>query len=118
VNRRTLPAIVVVAAAVAYPLGVLAGGAPRFPTRAECVRPARAGGALDAVFARFDTQSEAEALLRRVLGLGFRGSQVEPDGCGRLKVVLHGIPSVEVGRRFVAEARSVGLAPTLEATAP
>ena len=112
--RRLLPWTIVLVAALAYPLAVVAGGAPRFPSHAECVHPARADGDLEVVFGRFESAAEASALLERVLAVGFKGSQMEPDGCGLLKVVVHGIPTLKVGGEVVAEARSVGLRPSLE----
>jgi hypothetical protein len=111
---RVLPWAIVVVVGLAYPLAVLAGGGPRFPTAAECVHTAQADGDLEVVFARTDTPTAAAALLQRVLTVGFKGSQVEPDGCGRWKVAVHGIPTLEVGDQVMAEARSVGLQPTLE----
>jgi hypothetical protein len=115
VTRRTLvPWAVVGAVALAYALAVLAGGAPRFPSRSECVHPARADGNLEVVFGRFERAAEASELLEKVLAVGFKGSQVEPDGCGLLKVAVHGIPTLAVGEEVLAEARSVGLDPSLE----
>ncbi len=100
--------------AVAYPLAVLAGGAPRFPSRDDCVRPALHDGDIEAVFGRFDSELEAALVRDRALSVGFQGTAVEGDGCGRVKVVLHGIPTLEVGREFAAQARSVGFDVTLE----
>ena len=107
------------AAALAYPLAVLAPGGARFPNRSECIHPARRdGGNLEAVFGRFAAQTAADTELARVLHLGFEGSQVEPDGCGYLKVAVHGIPTIAVGRGLVAEARRVGQHATLEEVSP
>lgn len=113
-RRALVPWAAVMAVALAYPLGVLAGGGPRFPSPAECVRPATADGGLEVVFGRFERAADASAMLARVLGAGFKGSQVEPDGCGRLKVAVHGIPTLEVGRQVVDEARSVGIRARVE----
>lgn len=112
--RRFAPWAVLLVAVLAYPIAVLSSGAPRFPTRAECVRPAKADGDLEVVFGRFESAADASALLERVLHVGFRGSQVEPDGCGLLKVDVHGIPTLKVGGEVVDEARSVGLPATVE----
>jgi hypothetical protein len=112
--RRLTPLALVLVAVVAYPLAVVAGGGPRFPSPAECVHPARADGDLEVVFGRFDSPTEAATLLSRVLAVGFKGSQIEPDGCGRFKVAVHGIPTLKVGDEVMAEARSVDLRPTLE----
>lgn len=112
--RRLLPWAIVLVAALAYPLVVLAGGGASFPTVAECVHTAHADGDLEVVFARLDSPTEAAAVLDRVVAAGFKGSQVEPDGCGRWKVAVHGIPTLAVGSEVMSEARSVGLHPTLE----
>jgi len=109
---------IVVVAALAYPLAVLAGGAPRFPSRAECVRPATTDQNIEAVFGRYSTQDAADSSLRRVLGLGFSGAQIEPDGCGLLKLAVDGVPSLVVGRDLAAEARRVGLHVALERAQP
>jgi len=113
-RSRILPWAIVLVAALAYPIAVLAGGGAKFPSAAECVHPARADGDLEVVFARFGSLTDADALLDRVLAAGFKGSQVEPDGCGRWKVAVHGIPTLQVGSEVMAEARSVGLSPMLE----
>ena len=113
-RRWLLPWAVVVVAVLAYPLAVLAGGGPRFPSHSECVHPAHADGDLEVVFGRFESANDASALLERVTAAGFKGSQIEPDGCGLLKVAVHGISTVKVGEEVAGEARSVGLSPTLE----
>lgn len=113
-GRRLLPWAIVLVAAFAYPVVVLAGGGARFPTTAECVHTARADGDLEVVFGRVDSPTAATSVLDRVLAAGFKGSQVEPDGCGRWKIAVHGIPTLEVGGEVMAEARSVGFHPTLE----
>jgi len=115
VNRPFAAApFLVLVAALAYPVGVLSSGSPRFPTRAECIHPAQEGVQLEAVFGRFDLRSDADARLRRVLGAGFKGTKIEADGCGRLKVDVAGIPSLAVGNDLLAEARKVGIRATLE----
>jgi hypothetical protein len=113
-GRRLLPWAIVLVAALVYPLAVLAGGGVHFPTTSECVHIAHADGDLEVVFARTDSPTEAATVLDRVLAAGFKGSQVEPDGCGRWKVAVHGIPTLQVGGEVMGEARSVGFHPTLE----
>jgi hypothetical protein len=117
-RRPSAPFALVLAAALAYPVAVVSGGLPRFPSRSECVDRATKDADIEAVFGRFDRRSEAALKLRRVLGLGFKSSQIERDACGRLKVVLHGIPTLAVGRDFVAEAHRVDIDVTLEYAAP
>jgi hypothetical protein len=118
VSRRIAPWALVLAAAIGYPVGVISAGTPHFSERSDCVDLAKKDGEIDAVFGRFDRRADAEARLRVVLGRGFKGSEIEGDGCGRLKVVVHGIPSLAVGRELAAEAQSVGLQVTLEYAAP
>jgi hypothetical protein len=113
-GRRVLPWTIILFAALAYPLAVLAGSSPAFPSKADCIHVARADGELEVVFGRFESAADASDLLQRVLAAGFKGSQVEPDGCGQLKVVVHGIQTLKVGGEVLAEARSVGLVPALE----
>ena len=103
-------------AALAYPLAVLAGGGPHFPARSDCVHPAKTDGDIEAVFGRFRNPDTAAAALGRVMKLGFKGSVVEPDGCGYLKVDVKGVPTLAVGRELAAEAEKVGLHVTLEKT--
>jgi hypothetical protein len=107
-----------VAAATIYTAVSLASGNPQFPSRSDCVHPVRGEGNIEAVFGRFSSSAAAEALLHRALRSGFTGTRIEGDGCGLLKVTLPGIPSIKVGRAFVAEARAAGYHPVLEQSAP
>jgi hypothetical protein len=97
-----------------YPLVTLAGGAPRFPSPEECVHAPVDGQAVDVVFGRFDDPESAAAFQDRVLSVGFAGTEMLADGCGRWKVVLLNVPSIEIGRGVQAEAATVDLSPTLE----
>lgn len=106
--------IAVAAVALAYPLTNLAGGAPRFPTQDECGSPATAESEIDAVFGYFSTEQEARTLRDRALAVGFVGTRMTGDGCGRVRVFVPGIPSLEVGHEFVEQARSVDFDVTLE----
>jgi hypothetical protein len=99
-------------------VAAVSGSTPHFPKRSDCVDLATKDGEIEAVFGRFDKRADAAARLELVLGRGFKGSEVEGDGCGRMKVVLHGIPSLAVGRELAAEARGEGLNVTLESAAP
>jgi hypothetical protein len=113
-RRSALPVALVSVVALAYPLGVVAGGAPSFPSRADCIHRATADGDLEVVFGYSDSEAQAQALLTRVLAVGFKGSQIERNACGQVKVAVHGIPTLKVGGQVMTEARSVGLQPTLE----
>jgi hypothetical protein len=106
--------IVIAALVLAYPVATLATGGPRFPTREDCVRPATADGDIDAVFGYFDTEVEAATVRDRALAVGFMGTEMAWDGCGRVRVAVGGIPSLEVGRKFAEEAHKVGFEVTLE----
>jgi hypothetical protein len=105
---------IVMVVALAYPLSVLARGTPHFPSREECVRPATEDGAIAAVFGYFDSERDAVVMRNRALSAGFQGTEAQGDGCGRVRVAVGGIPSLDVGRQLVKEAHSVGLDVTLE----
>jgi hypothetical protein len=111
---RRLAPWVIVAAALVYPAAVLvANGAPSFPTRDDCVRPATEGRPIEAVFGRFESEWKARELRDRALAVGFPGTEAMRDACGRMKVFLPGIPTLEVGREFVDQAREAGFEVTL-----
>ena len=78
-SRRLLPWIVLVVFALGYPLVVLGGGGPRFPSRGDCVRPATSDQNIEAVFGRFGTTAVAESMQRRAARSGFKNVQVESD---------------------------------------
>jgi hypothetical protein len=113
-----LPLAAVVTALALYPLVLVAHAAPHFPSRNDCVHHLVEGKEIEAVFGRFDRADDAEAEYRRVLGAGFSGTLLKPDGCGLLKVAVHGIPNVEVGQEFAAEATKAGFHVTLEQYVP
>ena len=113
-SRNLLAIGVLAVGPVLYPVITVARSAPHFPTRSECVNPAKAAGAVDAVFGRFSLLAAASDKQRRVRELGFAGAEIERDGCGYYKVVVHGVPSLGVGRELVVEARRVGLQVSLE----
>ena len=114
-NRRVgLATAIVLVPLLAYPAATLATGAPRFPTRDECVHPAVEGEPVDVVYGRFDSPLEAAALLERVLTVGLTGTETIVDACGRWKVVLEDVPSIEIARGVQEGAASVDLEPTLE----
>jgi hypothetical protein len=117
-RHRLVPWIALLAMAIAYPLVVLGGGWPRFPTRAECIHPAVHDGDIEAVFGRLTTTAAAKSLRRRAAQSGFKNLEIESDGCGFRKVTLHDVPTLEIGRDFVAEAEKVGFSPRLEQQTP
>jgi len=104
---------IVALCAVAYPLVSLAGGSPRFPSRADCLRPASDSGPIEAVFGTFDTMRDAGAFRDRIARFGWASAVVEPNSCGRIDVAVHGIATLKDGQGLLAEAHSVGLHPTL-----
>ncbi|MGH3110378.1 MAG: hypothetical protein ACRDQT_05610 [Gaiellaceae bacterium] len=113
--RRLAPWLIVAVAALAYPLAVLAfSGLPEFPSRDECVVSVTGEGEYEVVFGYRDSELKAFELRDDVLAVGFSGSEIERDGCGRVRVSVDDIPSLEVGEEVIRQARTVGLDPTLE----
>jgi hypothetical protein len=111
---RLLPWAAIAFAALVYPLAVIVGGLPRFPSRAECIHRAQNGQPIEAVFGRYSRDVAAGSALNQVLAAGFKGAQIEPDGCGLLKIDVKGVPNLAVGQSLVREAQQVGLHATLE----
>ena len=112
--RSLAPRAIVVLAAVAYPLVSLAGGAPSFPSREDCVRPATRDGDIHAVFGYLDSEQGARRLQESAVGAGFTGVSYERNACGRTRVFLPGIPTLAVGREFAEQAQGAGFEVTLE----
>jgi hypothetical protein len=112
---RLVPWLVVVVGALAYPLAVLAfSGAPDFPSRADCMYPPTGEGELQVVFGYRDSETEALKLSDQVLAVGFTGTEITWDACGRVRVAVDDVPSRAVGEEVIREARTVGLDPHLE----
>jgi hypothetical protein len=111
---RGLALGLIVAVGLAYALIALAGGMPAFPSRDDCVRRATDEGEVEAVFGRFESEWKAVERRDQALAVGFEGTEVVRDACGRVKVVLQGIPTIAVGREFAEQARSAGFEVTLE----
>lgn len=113
--RRIVPWLIVAVAALAYPLAVLAfSGAPTFPSRDDCVVSVTGEGEYEVVFGYRDSEREALELRAGVLAVGFSGTEIEGDGCGRVRVSVDDVPTREVGEEVIRQARTVGLEPTLE----
>jgi hypothetical protein len=111
---RATGALVLVGALLVYPAALLVRGGPTFHTAADC-RPAATGeGPIRAVFGRFTTMQEALVLVDRVREVGYKNANAEPDGCGLVRVAVHGVPSIEGGHDLQREAGTVALDPTLE----
>ncbi len=107
--------LVVAVAVLAYPLLVLGfSGAPAFPSRTDCVVAPTGVGEYRVVFGYRDSELEAVELRDRALEVGFQGTEISRDGCGRVRVAVDDIPSREVGEEVIRQARTVDLDPTLE----
>jgi hypothetical protein len=112
--RRAAPWLVALALVLVYPAYVLASGLPPFPSRDDCVAPATSDGDIDAVFGYFDSEREAAVARDRALAAGFAGTELEWNGCGRIRVAVGGIPTLAVGAEFAEQARGAGFEVTLE----
>jgi hypothetical protein len=104
-----------VVAALGYPLAVIAfAGAPDFPSRDDCMLAPTGEGEYQVVFGYRDSELEARELRDRALAVGFHGTEIARNACGRVGVFVEDIPSREVGAEVIREAHTVGLNPTLE----
>ena len=77
-------------------------------------RAATRDGDIEAVSGYFDTEREAARMRERALAAGFQGTQSAWNGCGRVRVAVGGIPTLDVGRALAEEAKSAGFEVTLE----
>lgn len=116
VPGRTAIAIVV-GALLAYPLVTLAGGAPPFPTREDCARPASPGTPgeeLEVVYGRLDEPVAAEELLRSLTNAGFVGAEIELDACARWKVAYPSLESFDQATALADQVRAQGFEARVE----
>jgi hypothetical protein len=115
ISNRVLAWVLVLLCALGYPLVVLAGGAPSFPSRDDCIVPATHDGPIELVFGHYDSVVRATAELKRVRAVGYANANVETDGgCARVKIVVDDYTTLASARDAAGEARSAGLQPTLE----
>jgi hypothetical protein len=114
-RRVGLAAAIVVLPLLAYPVAAVAGGEPRFPTRDECSRPATSDSPdLEVVYGRFDDPRAADDLLAKLTGVGFIGSEITFDACGRWKVSYDSIESLAQGNALAAQVRDAGFEARVE----
>jgi hypothetical protein len=108
-------AAIVLGPLLAFPLVVMADGAPPFPSRDDCTRPATGDAAdLEVVYGRLDSPVAGQELLDRVLGTGFIGAEMALDACGRWKVSYDAIDTFAQGQGLVEQAREAGFEPRVE----
>ncbi len=102
---------------LAYPAAVLAlGGAPRFPSRSDCAALAEPleDGSFVAVYEREETLLEATKVRDSLITMGFTGTDVRPDGCGRWEVANPSVVTVEQARGHAEDAKRAGFVLRLE----
>jgi hypothetical protein len=120
--RDALPWTLLLAAALAYPMSMLfgysgfrlPGGAPSFPTADECARSPIPGQTARVVFGYASSYTNAESLRLRARKDGFAATKIDQDGCGRLRVFVGKVSSIQEGQKLVSKARAVGLSAKLE----
>lgn len=117
-SRVAIAAAVVMVPVLSYPLATITGGAPRFPSRTECARPAHPNDEnMEVVYGRLASPLAARELRERVVGLGFVGTEVGVDACGLWKVRYDSLDAFDQGQALVEEARRAGLEARLESKA-
>jgi hypothetical protein len=95
--------------ALAYPLAVLAGGGPHFPSKRDCAVPARHDGNITLVLGSFASMTAAAPLLERVRREGYVEAEAMTDGCGGVLVAVRGYSTLASAENAAAEARRAGL---------
>jgi hypothetical protein len=99
---------------VGYSGSGLPGGAPVFPTTADCVAEPPADGQVRVVVAYADSYQEAAALRERAQEAGVGPAVIAQDGCGRLRVYVDDVRSPAASEDLVQKARSEDLAASVE----
>ena len=102
---------------LAYPATVLAfSGAPRFPSRDDCAALASPveDGSFLAVYERRESLRAALETRDRLLAMGFTGTEVRSDGCGRWEVANPSVVTVDQARGHAEDARRAGFELRLE----
>jgi hypothetical protein len=100
---------------LAYSAALLASGAPAFPSREDCARVATGDAPeLEVVYGRLDELAPAEDLLARLTAVGFVGTELELDACGRWKVAYDRIESLSQGEALAEQARRAGFEARVE----
>lgn len=110
-------ALVVAVPLLAYPIVVVASGAPGFPgNRGECGRVATTDGQgeLELVFGHLASIAAADELRAGLAGAGFENVHVKADGCGLWKVTSDGIDTFAQGRNAADKARRAGFHARME----
>ena len=108
-ESRTAAVTIVVAVALAYPVIVLAGGGPHFPSIRDCEQPATHDGNIQLVFGRFDSGAEANTVAAHAQSIGFVATTATIDNCGRIVVAASGYTTVSGALDAVKEAEGAGL---------
>jgi hypothetical protein len=99
---------------VGYSGSGLPGGAPSFPSAADCVSAPAADRNVRVVVGYADAYPEAMGLRRRAEEAGLSGTEIAQDGCGRLRVFVDDVPVGEASVALLASARAAQLEPTVE----
>ncbi len=115
--RPRAAAAIVAIAALGYPATVLAfDGVPRFPSRADCAVLANppADGQFLAVYEHTASLPQALEARDRLTAMGFVGTEVRADGCGRWKVANPSVVTVDQARGHAEDAARAGFDLRLE----
>jgi hypothetical protein len=107
-------AVFVVAAGLAYAGWYAAAAGFSVEHRIQCAPPVTQDGNIRAVFGRFDSFDSAESVHRLAVERGYRAARIQVDRCGRVAVILEGIPSRKVAEDLRREAATAGFRVTFE----
>lgn len=108
-RRSAMSTVVIAGLLFAYPVVVLADGAPTFPNRSDCAHAATEEGSdLEVVYGRLDDPVAADELLTELTNVGFVGADVGLDACGRWKVSYDAVDSLAQGEALAKQVRRAG----------
>ena len=99
---------------VGYAGSGLPGGRPSFPDAARCAPAPVAGTNVRVVVGYADSYPKAVAMRERARRAGLLDVETSQDDCGRLRVFVDDVASIETAQALLADARASGLSPTVE----
>ena len=99
---------------VGYAGSGLPGGRPSLSATARCTPAPVAGRSVRVVLGYVDSYPKAITLRERARRAGLVEVENSQDDCGRLRVFVDDVPSIDVAQSLLVDARAAGLSPAVE----